>query len=76
MPAPTTMNGYPIRATYATPAARGTRSGYVILFEREDRGDFGTTWTGEGDTSWCWGHYDMTEEKARKDFAYRSARGY
>lgn len=74
MPAPTTMNGHPVIASFATPAASCTRPGYVLLVQKPD--EFVTAWAGEGDNQWCWGHYIRDRAKAEADYRQRCARGY
>ncbi len=78
-PPPTTLNGLPVLAAFATNGDHATRPGFVVLVEREhDAGDaeFITAWAGDGDNSWCWGHYYADKAKAEAYFASRCARGY
>ncbi len=66
-----------IIASMATPAAPATRPGRVILVNRGgDFEPFVTGWLGDGDSSWCWGHYFQNEAEAREDFAARCKRGF
>lgn len=79
-----TINGYPIIATFDTPAARGTRPGRVIMVDRGEgaHNRFVTAWQGTNeertrfDGSWTWGHYFDSEKEAAADFVARSKRGY
>lgn len=72
-----TANGAELLASFATPAARATRPGAVIL-ARTTAGELVTAWLGEGDSSWSWGHYFAPDAltEARADYALRTSRGY
>lgn len=62
---------------HKTPAASATRAGRVILVDRGcEHEPFVTAWLGDGDSSWCWGHYFNDRAKAEADFAARVRRGY
>lgn len=64
-------------AQMSTPAAPATRAGRVILVERDSSYEpYVTAWIGDGDKSWCWGHYFDSETEARADFFHRCQRGY
>ena len=74
-PAPETINGLPILRASFTPAASATRPGHVVLVEAR-RGEYVTAWLGNGDTSWCWGHYFTSFFEAERDYLERCKRGY
>lgn len=62
---------------HPTPADRGTRPGAVILVNRGGCYEpFVTAWLGDGDSSWCWGHYFHSLEDALEDYAKRTKRGF
>lgn len=73
-----TINGYPIIKETATPAAPMTRAGRVILVDRgEDTFQrWVTAWVGNGDTSWCHGHYIDSRAEAEADYMMRCGRSY
>lgn len=75
---PPKVNGYPVLASFATPGDRITRPGHVILVDRgpESPHRYVTAWIGEGDSSWCWGHYISERDQAEADFRSRCARGF
>lgn len=80
MKAPETVNGYPVIAQMATPAAPATRAGRVILVDRG--GEFQryvTAWQGrngdEWDDGWHIGHYISDLDDAKADFLARCKRG-
>ena len=72
---------------YPTPADSATRAGHVILLYRSDdetvainpaagQQRYVTSWLGEGDSSWCWGHYFDDWLDAIEDFVFRARREY
>lgn len=62
---------------YPTPADHGTRPGAVILVKRDHPlHPYVTGWMGEGDNSWCWGHYFRDWTDAVADYHARCRRGY
>jgi len=62
---------------HPTPADSATRAGHVILVKRDcSHQPFVTSWLGEGDSSWCWGHYFDDWLDAIEDFVFRARRGY
>jgi len=66
-----------ILAEHKTPGDYATRPGAVQLINRATTHQpFVTCWQGDGDSSWCWGHYFQTESDARSDYAHRVKRGY
>lgn len=75
---PDLANGFPIIASSPTPRDHATRAGRVILVERihNPYDPWVTAWLGDGDTSWCWGHYFADPEDAKQDYAERVKRGY
>lgn len=73
--APQKLNHYPVISSFATPGDRATRAGFVVLVDKQD-GEFVTAWAGDGDSSWCWGHYFEDRAEAEADFRARCARGY
>jgi hypothetical protein len=81
MTAPTHVHGYPVLESHHTPAASGTREGYVILVHSSSPyHPYVTAWLGiedgKFDTSWVWGHYFPEEKEARADYQARCRRGY
>lgn len=73
-----TINGYPIIASSPTPRDTTTRAGRVILVMRnhEPYEPYVTAWAGDGDSSWCWGHYFKDFDDASHDYTKRVKRGY
>ncbi len=74
---PDTVNGYPIIVSSRTPGDHATRPGRVILVHREGVAQpYVTAWLGDGDSSWCWGHYFDDDKTAHEDFVRRVAHDY
>lgn len=67
-----------IIAQLKTEAAPATRPGRVILVDRgsDTHHRYVTAWIGDGDSSWCWGHYFNDERQAKDDYSKRCWRGY
>lgn len=66
-----------ILAEHKTPGDHATRAGAVQLINRGGTCEpFVTCWRGDGDDSWCWGHYFQNESHARADYQRRVKRGY
>lgn len=72
------INGYDIIGEIATPGDYATRAGRVLIIDRglNTAHRYVTCWAGNGDISWCWGHYFNDLNAAAKDFGERSERGY
>jgi|LGOV01.1.fsa_nt_gb hypothetical protein len=68
---------YTVLKSHATPAASMTRAGAVILVDRDTSFQpYVTAWRGDGDNSWCWGHYFNDLDEATADYDARCIRGY
>ena len=72
-----TVNGYPILMQHKTPAAPMTRAGRVVLVQINNKHTpYVTAWLGDGDASWCSGHYFSDKDEAAQDFDARVKRQY
>lgn len=73
---PDTINGFPIIATWATPARGCERAGRIIVVERgteyEER--YVVAWQAEGKGAWIESSYHVTLTEALVQFTYRVAR--
>lgn len=72
------VNGYPVLASFQTPARPGTVAGRVVLVDRRadyDYEGFVTWWQSAETGACCDGHYHSARWQAEKDFLERCARG-